>query len=105
MGTRITASTEDQLPKPRPAGWPRQNWPEVFERIAAEHPRGGVAVKVAEFDGRWSATRIKRKVVVGEIEVPGGLDAWEIVAVARTNSKGVVTGSELHAEFAGWAEE
>ena len=105
MGAKIELAEEDDLPQARQPGWPRMDWQAVFQTIADQHPDGGVAVKVARFDGRWSARRVAKQVEDGVIVVPGGPAAWELVAVAEKNGKGVVTGSELHARFAGWLED
>ena len=61
--------------------------PEVFERIAAEHPRGGVAVKVAEFATNVNTVTKKKKDFIGWARQPKSAIAFNAVLdLARSDN-------------------
>lgn len=104
MAANVVMKKEKQLPpEPRRRGGSGPVWAGRFAEVADKYA-AGTAILLATFDSRNGASRIKYRVTTGDIEVPGGSEAWEVRAIQTRDEEGRAVGSELHVAFAGWEE-
>ena len=78
----------DEMPTPRRGGGGAgSEWPARLAEVVQNHP--GKAVLLAVCSGEASASRVKTRMTGGRngkpatIDLPGGVDAWEIVATVQ----------------------
>lgn len=78
---------EPRNPSRGPVGRPPTDWWTVFTAAAKKQGRTKRWVLVAEWKTRQAAHKVRRRVLSGDVDVPGGAEAWEVAVRELPESK------------------